>query len=73
MPGMDGFDVLNALKKDKIAPNAQIIMLTNQGKLSDIEKAKSIGISDFIVHLIVNKQQTIDDDKSNRRLSILFV
>ena len=49
MPVMDGFGVLEKLKKENIAPNALIIMLTNQGQLSDIEKAKTYGINGYII------------------------
>lgn len=49
MPGMDGFEVLDNLKKNNIAPNAMIIMLTNQGQLADIEKAKTFGINGYII------------------------
>ena len=61
MPGMDGFDVLNTLKKDKIAPNAQVIMLTNQGQLSDIEKAKSIGINGFIIKATTIPSEVVEE------------
>jgi len=49
MPGMDGFEILDTLKKTNIVPNALIIMLTNQGQLTDIEKAKSFGINGYII------------------------
>jgi len=49
MPGMDGFDVLEAIRSEKLAPEAMIIMLTNQGQLTDIEKAKSFGINGYII------------------------
>ena len=49
MPGMDGFEILDTLKKNNIASNALIIMLTNQGQLADIEKAKSFGINGYII------------------------
>jgi CheY-like chemotaxis protein len=49
MPGMDGFEILEALRKDKLAPQASVIMLTNQGQLSDIEKAKSFGVDGYII------------------------
>ena len=46
MPGMDGFEILDNLKKNNIAPNALIIMLTNQGQLADIEKASRRNFSE---------------------------
>ncbi len=49
MPGMDGFEILDKIKKNNIAPDAMIIMLTNQGQLADIEKAKSFGINGYII------------------------
>jgi DNA-binding response OmpR family regulator len=30
MPGMDGLDLLTEIRREKLAPNATIIMLTNQ-------------------------------------------
>jgi len=50
MPGMDGFQVLEAIRKDKLVPpTTKVIVLSNQGQDSDIEKAKSLGASGYIV------------------------
>ncbi len=49
MPGMDGFEILEKIKKEALAPQASVIMLTNQGQLSDIEKAKSLGVDGYII------------------------
>lgn len=50
MPGMDGFQVLEAIKKDKLLPaTTKVIVLSNQGQDSDIEKAKALGASGYIV------------------------
>jgi len=49
MPGMSGFDTLAALRKEKLAPNAKIIILSNQGQDSDIEKAKELGADGYII------------------------
>ena len=61
MPGMDGFDVLGNLKKNKIAPNAMIIMLTNQGQLADIEKAKSFGINGYIIKATTIPSEVVEE------------
>ncbi len=61
MPGMDGFEILDILKKDKIAPNSLIIMLTNQGQLSDIEKAKSFGISGYIIKATTIPSEVVEE------------
>lgn len=50
MPGMDGFQVLEALRKEKLVPvTTKIIVLSNQGQDSDIEKAKALGAAGYIV------------------------
>lgn len=61
MPGMDGFDVLAKLKSDNIAPNALVIMLTNQGQLSDIEKAKSFGIGGYIIKATTIPSEVVEE------------
>ncbi len=49
MPEMDGFTVYETIKKENLAPGAIAIMLTNQGQLSDINKAKELGFHGYIV------------------------
>lgn len=61
MPGMDGFEILEALRKDNLAPNASIIMLTNQGQLSDIEKAKSFGIDGYIIKATTIPSEVVEE------------
>jgi CheY-like chemotaxis protein len=61
MPGMDGFEILDNLKKNNIAPNAMIIMLTNQGQLSDIEKAKSFGINGYIIKATTIPSEVVEE------------
>ncbi len=61
MPGMDGFEILDNLKKNNIAPNALIIMLTNQGQLADIEKAKSFGINGYIIKATTIPSEVVEE------------
>lgn len=49
MPGLGGFDVLAALRKEQLAQTSKIIILSNQGLDADIEKAKSFNIDGYIV------------------------
>ena len=61
MPGMDGFEILGKLKKDNIVPKAVVIMLTNQGQLSDIEKAKSLGINGYIIKATTIPSEVVEE------------
>lgn len=49
MPGIDGFAVLEAVRKEKLAPTMKIIVLSNQGQDSDIEKAKNFNVDGYII------------------------
>ena len=49
MPEIDGFDVLETIKKENLAPAMKKIVLSNQGMDSDIEKAKQLGAAGYII------------------------
>ncbi|KKW15748.1 MAG: Chemotaxis response regulator protein [Parcubacteria group bacterium GW2011_GWA2_50_10b] len=49
MPGMDGLELLQAIRKEKLAESATIIMLTNESGRDKIEQAKKLGIKGYIV------------------------
>lgn len=49
MPGVNGFETLEIIRKEKLAPGARIIILSNQGQDSDIEKAKQFAADGYII------------------------
>lgn len=49
MPEIDGFLVLEAIRKENLAPQAKVIILSNQGQESDIERAKTLGVAGYII------------------------
>ncbi|MDB5266950.1 MAG: two component transcriptional regulator, two-component system, OmpR family, response regulator [Parcubacteria group bacterium] len=49
MPGMDGLELLETVKKENLSPGAITVMLTNESEPERIEKAKSLGVSGYIV------------------------
>ena len=48
MPKMDGFEVCRKLRKDPQTQEIPIIMLTAKGKEVDKEKARQLGVRDYI-------------------------
>ncbi len=65
MPGISGFDFLETVKKENLAPRARIIMLTNQGQQEDIDRALSLGAAGYIV-----KASAIPSEVCQRALEI---
>jgi two-component system response regulator MtrA len=49
MPGLDGLELLAEIRKEKLVPEATIIMLTNQSDSSDIKKAQDLNVNGYIV------------------------
>ncbi|MGE5541064.1 MAG: response regulator [Bacillota bacterium] len=49
MPGMDGFEILQKIRDEKLAPTTKVIVLSNQGQEADIEKAKQLGAAGYII------------------------
>ena len=49
MPVMDGIETLEAIRKGNLAKKSAIMVLSNQGQSTDIEKAKEFNIDGYIV------------------------
>lgn len=49
LPGMDGFEVLRQLKADSGASGVPVIILSNLGQQSDIDKGLSLGAKDYLI------------------------
>lgn len=65
MPGMDGIELLQKIREEKLLPKAVVIILSNQGQQSDIDRAKEFGIQGYIV-----KATTIPSEVLREVLSI---
>ncbi|MDE2037747.1 MAG: response regulator [Patescibacteria group bacterium] len=49
MPGLDGLELVAAIRKESLIPGAVIIMLTNQGGSDDVARAKKLSVDGYIV------------------------
>ena len=63
MPRMDGYAVLTELKKDSKTSNIPILMLSNLGQKSDVEKGKVLGAKDYIVKASMTPAQVVEKVK----------
>ena len=60
MPKMDGFQVLQNLRKESKLSKTPIIMLTNLGQEEDIKKGQEFGATDYVVKSNVTPQQVVE-------------
>jgi DNA-binding response OmpR family regulator len=49
MPGVGGFEALEAIRKENLAKGSKVIILSNQGQDSDIERAKKLFADGYII------------------------
>lgn len=49
MPGVGGFEALEAIRKENLAKGSKVIILSNQGQDSDIERAKKLSADGYII------------------------
>jgi DNA-binding response OmpR family regulator len=63
MPGVDGYTVLEHLRKDPGFKDTVIIMLSNFGQKEDIEKATKLGANLFLVKAAVTLDEIVEKVK----------
>ncbi len=49
MPGMTGFETLETIRRENLAPATKFIILSNQGQDSDLDKAKELHAAGYII------------------------
>ena len=49
LPNMDGFEVIEHLKKDTRLANIPVLILSNLGEKKDIDKAEQFGVEGFLI------------------------
>ncbi|MBI2013591.1 MAG: response regulator [Candidatus Colwellbacteria bacterium] len=57
IPKISGFEVLEELKGDPTVSKAPVIVISNLGQESDIERAKKLGVQEYFI----KAQVSIDD------------
>ena len=63
MPIKNGFEVMEEIKPDKELNKIPIIILSNLGQESDIEKGKSLGAVDYLIKSNFSMKEVIDKIK----------
>jgi len=49
LPGMDGFEVLKMIRKEERMQKVPVIIFSNLSEKKDIEKAKEMGVNEFMI------------------------
>lgn|SRR6185436_2685891 len=49
LPGVDGFEVLKTIRSTPVTQNTPVIVFSNLAEEKDVEKARGLGASDFMI------------------------
>lgn len=59
MPNKNGFEALGELKTNKFLKKTPVIVLSNLGQDSDIERAKELGATDYMIKADFSMQEVV--------------
>ncbi len=65
LPKMDGFEILEELKKDEVTKEIPVIILTNLESSQDIERALVLGAKTYLVKANYDLKDVIQKVKEN--------
>ena len=63
MPVMDGFDILQEIKKSNLLPNSKVVLLTNLGQKEDLDRGMKLGADDYIIKAHFTPTEVVDKVK----------
>ena len=63
MPKIDGFELMQAMNKEKLGGSAIRIILSNRGQLSDIETGNNLGAAGYIVKASATPTEVVNKVK----------
>ncbi len=65
MPKMGGFEVMEELRKDQELRNIPIIIISNSGQPVELDRAKELGVVDWLIKTDFNPQEVVDKIKKH--------
>ena len=63
LPGKDGFEILEGLRKDDRTKELPVILLTNLGQKPDVDRGIQIGADDYIIKAHYTPSEVVDKIK----------
>ena len=63
LPRMDGYEILDAIRNDEKVKDVPVVMLSNLGQRSDVEKGKEKGANKFLVKALFSLDQVVKEVK----------
>ena len=63
MPSMDGLEFIRRVKEEGLARGTSLVVLSNQGQNTEIERAKELGVAGYIVKASTIPSEVVEEVK----------
>lgn len=60
LPRLNGFEVLSEMRKDEALRKIPVIIISNSGQPTEIEKAKEAGVRDWLIKTEFDPQEVLE-------------
>jgi len=61
MPNMDGLELLETIRKEKLSPKSVVVMLTNESESAKVDRAKALGVSGYIIKATMIPSEVVEE------------
>jgi DNA-binding response OmpR family regulator len=72
LPKKNGFEVLETIRQDPLLEKLPVMIISNLGQPSDIERGKALGIIDYFVKARLSIEELVNKVKKETRSSEQF-
>jgi CheY-like chemotaxis protein len=66
MPGMDGLELLETIRKENLSPKSLVVMLTNESESERMKKAETFGVAGYLI-----KASNVPSEVADKVIDIL--
>lgn len=63
LPTLNGFDILEELNRQHLLPALPVVIISNSGQPVEIERAKKLGVRDYLIKLNFSPQEVLEKVK----------
>jgi DNA-binding response OmpR family regulator len=60
MPGREGWELITEVREKKLAPDAKLVVLSNQGQEADLEESRKQSVDGYIIKAMTTPSEVVD-------------
>ena len=69
LPKKNGFEVLETIRQDPLLEKLPVIIISNLGQPSDIERGKALGVIDYVIKARLSVEELVNKVKKQTKIT----